>query len=123
MKRFMSLLLVLVCTACGPNPTPNRLATDPVIAEGIKTVKADKKVLDFLYEPAVREEWNIGVLPTAADLNSLADYYCALLETKKAVGPKTRVRIVDVKKVYKGDAYRKATLGYVECQTHEVIQP
>lgn len=122
MKKLIPLLAILACSACDL-PSANRPATDPVIAKAIAAVKADKLVKDFLYEPAVREEWNIGVLPTGADLNPLADYYCLVLAENGAVGPTTRVRVVDVRQVAKGVAYRKATLGYMQCETHTAVSP
>ena len=86
-------------------------------------IRAEKVVKDMLYQPGQVVEWQIGVLTDGTDRYGLAEYICIVLAEHGVVSARTEVRIVDIARVAKGEGFRDASLGRVNCASGRRERP
>jgi hypothetical protein len=130
--RLISAALVAALAACGTEqPQPDAVAIDEPTEESapaerfapdaISTakgnIKAEAKVVDFVYDPENVVEWVIAVKDDGTSRHGYAQYICQLLRDANAYDDEVEVRIVDAAKIAEfKDAYREYSLGTVRCQ-------
>ena len=118
------------CSDQASQPTPGARAeaiasTRPVInpakLEAAKAaIRAEPKVIDFVYDPEAVVQWTIGVKDDGSPRYGFAEYFCTRLGEWGVRTSAARVRIVDIKRYMKPDGNgRNANLGTVDCSSGE----
>lgn len=132
---FWLSCLALGLSSCGqasaPAPTETTeaatVAIDPAAAkpsepapdvEGAKAaLKAEKQIIDFVYQPNESVQWLIGVKDDGSPRFGYAEYVCTLLQDHGFSMKKTWVRIVDYRRFILDGDHHAASLGSVTCAT------
>lgn len=86
-------------------------------------IQKEQKVVDLYYNPNAEIEWHIGVLDDGSKRHGFASYICDILHEHRLVSQNTSVRIVDVSKIKRGNNFREASLGRINCMTYEHHDP
>lgn len=87
-------------------------------------IKAEPKVLDYVYDPSAVYQWTIGVKDDGSPRYGYAEYFCVLMAQHGLPLESAKVRIVDLWKYLEpGGNARDASLGSVDCATGEHMMP
>jgi hypothetical protein len=90
----------------------------------MEIIKAEPKVKDLMYEPNATVQWSIGVIDEGTKRHGYASYICGVLQENGVVTNKTIVRIADIQKVVQQNkTARQASLGSVDCNTYQFMNP
>jgi hypothetical protein len=134
-KRLCLIASIVTLSACGAEQpvadpvvandvleanTPTERFTAASIEKARALIKAEPKVIDFIYEPLNAVEWAVAVKDDGTRRHGYAGYICMLLRDAGAYDDEVEVRIVDAAKIAEfKDAYRSYSLGTVRCQSGE----
>lgn len=125
---FLAFCFLAGCdaTSAEQSPAPIQVTAtstarpvEPAKLEVAKTaIRAEAKVIDFVYDPKASVEWTIGVKDDGSPRYGFAEYFCLRLGEWGVRDDRTTVRIVDFRKYMEpGGNGRDADLGTVECKT------
>lgn len=139
MSKYPPLPIFLLVAACGAGPeklpdasNPASSADgsavaaepiDPSAAAAMAAIRAEPKVRDLVYEPTGAVEWQVGVVDDGTPRHGFAEYLCIVIREAGAMTERTSVRVVDISAVSKGESFRAASLGRVECSTGAIVDP
>lgn len=94
-----------------------------VITAAKKQIESEPKVVELLYDPKAAVQWHIGVIDDGSKRYGYASYICDILHEHSLISQNTSVRIVDISEVNRGETFRKASLGRVNCSTYQNYDP
>jgi hypothetical protein len=80
-------------------------------------------VKDAIYQDHATIQWHVGILDNGRHPYGTAQAICDMLRLRGLVNETTRVRVVDIKKISRGETFREASLGRVHCTTRETSYP
>ena len=80
-------------------------------------------VKDATYQDYATIQWHIGILDDGRHPHGTAQAICEMLSLRDLVNDTTRVRVVDIEKVSRGETFRKASLGRLHCDSGETSYP
>ncbi len=109
-----------------PSSKPTIKIEQPSSADAQKTldyIKGLNWVKDATYQDYASIQWHIGILDNGRQPFATALAICDMLDLRNLVNKTTRVRIVDIQKVSRGETFRKSSLGHVNCVTREQSYP
>lgn len=90
----------------------------------IAEIKGETTVKDIHYDDKAAVQWHIGVINDGSKRYGYASYICEILAYHDVVTTNTSVRIVDIAKVVRqNQTLRKASLGRVDCNTYQNLDP
>lgn len=134
-----SLAVVLALSGCGSSTAPEvdpthanafvepqaSVSPDPEkVAAFNDAIKAEPKVIDFVYDPQAVVRWTIAVKDDGTPRYGYAEYFCVLMAQHDLPLAGAWVRIVDYGKFMQpGGNGRDASLGSVDCGTGEHMMP
>lgn len=106
-------------TATAETAAPAEPAIDPAKLDTAKAaIRAEAKVIDFVYDPDAVVQWTIGVKDDGSSRAGFAEYICQVVGSVGAKTDRTVVRIVDHRKYMAADGNgRDASLGTVDCRS------
>lgn len=92
--------------------------------EGAKAaIKAEKKVIDLVYQPGEAVQWLIGVKDDGTPRHGYAQYICNVLSEHGLSMKGAWVRIVDYRRFMLDGDHHAASLGSVECGSGQHMMP
>jgi membrane-bound lytic murein transglycosylase B len=88
------------------------------VARAKQAIAAEAQVKDLAFDDSrLGVEWQVGVLSDGSPRYGFAEYLCSLLSERKLIDAEVDVRIVDIARVARGEDFRAASLGQVNCST------
>jgi hypothetical protein len=128
---FISIGLVFIALVAflsvASEKEPQFAASPPPPNESVmaakQEMKKEEKIIDLYYDPNANIQWHVGVIDDGTKRYGFASYLCEILHEHNLVSQTTFVRIVDISKVNRGEDFRKASLGKVNCATYEQDYP
>ena len=129
---WLSGFLAINLAGCGKSPAPAANANQPkvsaqrprfdpaAIEQAKRAIGAEAAVRDLTFDesrPGV--EWQVGVLPDGSPRYGFAEYICSVLAERNLIDIDVDVRVVDIARVARGDDFRTASLGQVNCSTRQ----
>lgn len=91
--------------------------------DALEHIKGLNWVKDVIYQDFATVQWQIGILDDGRNTTWAAQSICDMLSLRGLISQNTNVRVVDIKKVSRGEDFRKASLGRVNCVTGEQTFP
>jgi N12 class adenine-specific DNA methylase len=128
-KLFLRTLLFIALfplQACSDdNQSSATQSVDPLkIDKVMDIIKTELKVKDLMYDATATVQWNIGVISDGTKQHGYASYICDVLKDNDVVTTRTIVRVTDIQKVVQqNQTPRQASLGSVDCNTYEFMNP
>jgi len=111
-------------TASAADPQEQETSEPAPDVEGAKAaLKAEKRVIDFVYQPDESVQWLIGVKDDGSPRFGYAEYVCNLLHDHGFSMKKAWVRIVDYRRFMLDGDHHAASLGSVICATGQHMMP
>ncbi|WP_072379845.1 hypothetical protein [Novosphingobium sp. NDB2Meth1] len=86
-------------------------------------IRAEKKVIDLVYQPNEPVQWLIGVKDDGSPRFGYAEYICNLLGDHQFPMKGTWVRIVDYRRFMHDGDHHAASLGSVDCGSGQHMVP
>lgn len=125
MRLLRHLALVLAvgsgsgdrAAAAPDRPTPE------AVEKAKAALRAEPKIKDVAYNPDFAVQWHVGVLTDGTPRYGYAGYLCQVLGEHGVVTPRTEVRVVDIARIARGEDFRAASLGRVNCSTGRQSSP
>lgn len=105
----------------GVAASPSAPAPDVEGAEA--AIRAEKKVIDLVYQPNEPVQWLIGVKGDGSPWFGYAEYICNVLYEHQFPVEGTSVRIVDYRRFMLDGDHHAASLGSVDCATSQHMVP
>lgn len=132
--RFLAFCLSGIAVGLGgchynqaPAPTETASTPDEPVAtgsavdiEGAKAaIRAEKRVVDVVYQPNDPVQWLIGVNSDGTPQFGYAEYICQIITEHGFSAQGAWVRIVDFRRYMADGDHHAASLGSVDCGTSE----
>lgn len=80
-------------------------------------------VVEASYIDYATVKWHIAIEDNGRNAIGSAQAVCEMLRQRDLVDSTTIVRMVDIKKVFRGENFRNSSLGRVQCSTGEPAYP
>lgn len=123
------ILVIWIISTNGPKGdlnynSPAEQQTQAVAMQALERIKGLDWVQDATYVDFGTVKWEVAILNNGRNPIASASSLCSILyQYDGLVDNNTYVRMVDIKKVIKGQTFTEASMGKVHCSTHETSHP